>query len=631
MKLYKSYILAGLIALGFTACDTDDLERDINALKDRVENYEAQVQKLNDDMNIIRVLLDGNKTISEWSYDGSTYTLKLSNGETLTLTEGVVGTNYPSIEIGDNDNWIIAGKDSGIRAVAKDGDDATFTPQFKIEGETWWVSHDSGQTWSNLGVSATGTPTGGTSPIASYDIENNKFKVVLNGDPQNTYYIPIVEGLVCEITEPVVDSGELLYISSTTPTTLKVKVNIKEGDVLRAVAPVDWTVNIPEYTTGEQVLNINVTAPAKASKCKIAIELTRGLNSVTDEIVARTNTSNYYDDYMAGLEVNIGDFTLLKTASGSIINGEKVNLSATHISSSNTTINSDGIYFIDSGLTGIGYDISGGATKIIIGNNPTQRSTLKLSNSITLGSAQSSLYCKNIEMTLENSTVRILTVNNPMKNVVFDGCKFNIISTTQAQFSYLNAAKQTIEKVVFQNCIFNTYIDYVLLSFDKNEDKNLDVTFKNNIFFSSKNTIKAFKLLSVNNSNKNGGVNKLILQNNTFYNVHSTGAGMINGNINEMYISSNLFENSYEQSSNLVLLRRLANTKELYDAVTGEINSNYGYCSGNKIWQIQYGGTSPIGSEGIIKATETLFSNADPVGNLDFTVKDEYKGLGADL
>lgn len=631
MKLYKSYILAGLIALGFTACDTDDLERDINALKDRVENYEAQVQKLNDDMNIIRVLLDGNKTISECSYDGSTYTLKLSNGETLTLTDGVIGTNYPSIEIGDNGNWIIAGKDSGIRAVAEDGDDATFTPQFKIEGGNWCVSHDNGQTWSNLGVSATGTATEATSPIASCDIKGDKFKIVLNGEPEATYYIPIVEGLVCEITEPVVDAGELVYISSTTSTVLKVKVNIKDGDIIRAVAPVDWTVSIPEYTTGEQTLEVQVTAPAKASKCKIAIELTRGLNSVTDEIVARTETSNYYDDYMAGLEVNIGGFTLKKTADGHYINGESSNLTVTHITATNTTISTDGIYFIDSDLSEIKYDISGGATKIIIGNNPAKKSTLSLNKSITLGTAQSSLYCKNIEMTLKSATVRILTVNNPMKNVVFDACKFNVISANSPQFTFISTTGRIINELIFDSCIFNLSIDYTILGLGSNASTDYNLTFRNNLFYSTAQDIDAFKLMTVNNNNTTGGANKLILQNNTFYNVHSATSGMINGNINEMYISSNLFENSYSVNNNLLLLRRIGNAKDLYNDVNGEINSNYGFCSGDRVWQIQYEGTSPIGSEGIIKADETLFSNANPAESPDFTVKDEYKGLGADL
>jgi hypothetical protein len=124
MKYYKSFILFSLFALAFVSCNTDDLERDIDALKDRVTNVEAQVQQLNDEMNIIRVLLDGNKTITDYSINGDTYTLTLSNGETLTLTPGVTGGNYPSIEIGTNGNWFIGGTDTGWRAQAENGEDA---------------------------------------------------------------------------------------------------------------------------------------------------------------------------------------------------------------------------------------------------------------------------------------------------------------------------------------------------------------------------------------------------------------------------------------------------------------------------------------------------------------------------
>lgn len=638
MKFYKSYILAGLVALGFTACDTDDLERDINALEERVENYEAQAQKLNDNMNIIRVLLDGNKTISEYSYDSSTdtYTLKLSNGETLKLTQGEAGESYPSIEIGDNGNWIIAGEDSGIKAVAKDGDDATYTPQFKIENGKWCVSLDNGQTWTNLGVDATGTATSATSPIESAEVEDDKFKVVLKGESATTYYIPIVEDLICEITEPVVEVGELVYVSSTAPTILKVKVNIESGDVLRAIAPVDWKIEIPEYSTGEQTLDISVTAPSIASKCKIAVELTRGLNSVTDEIVARTNTTSYYDDFMAGFDVNIGDFVLKKTANGTLINGEPVSLTASHINSNSTVISSDGIYFIDSDLTGISYNREGGATKILIGNNPDKKSTFTLSTSIGLGTAQSSLYCKNIEITLESASVRILAVNNPMKNVIFDGCDFNIVSTTQAQLAYISGNGRYIENFTFSGCRFNLSIDYTILGLGTNNSKDFNLTFKNNIFYSTAQTVDGFKLVTLtsNKDTAKGGAKKLTLQNNTFYNVHSTTSGIINGNFDEMYISSNLFENSYEPSNNLVLLRRWGGLTDLYENVTGEIKSNYGFINNtiqSRIWQIQYGGTSPIGTEGIIGTTESLFKDSNPSANIDFTVKDEYKGLGADL
>ena len=249
MKLYKS-LLFGLLMCGFAACDTTDLERDINSLKDRVEDYEAQVQKLNDDMNIIRVLLDGNKTITSYSFDGANYTLPLSNGETLTLPQGVVGANYPSITIGENGNWVIAGTDSGIRAEAKDGEDAPYTPQFKIENENWCVSLDGGATWQNLGVKATGTASG-TSPISSVTpaTDGNSIKITLAGG--KTCTIPVVKDLVCEITEPKLADGEMWYIGCEATEKLKVKVNIQAGDIIRPVVPADWTANIvtPNYNS----------------------------------------------------------------------------------------------------------------------------------------------------------------------------------------------------------------------------------------------------------------------------------------------------------------------------------------------------------------------------------------------
>lgn len=91
MKIYK-YIGVALMVLSLGACKTDDLERDIDALKDRVTAMEAKVDRLNESMNMIRVALDGNKTIQCYTEneDGS-YTLTLSDGNTITLTQGEIG------------------------------------------------------------------------------------------------------------------------------------------------------------------------------------------------------------------------------------------------------------------------------------------------------------------------------------------------------------------------------------------------------------------------------------------------------------------------------------------------------------------------------------------------------------
>lgn len=401
MKLYKSLLL-GLLMCGFAACDTTDLERDINSLKDRVEDYEAQVQKLNDDMNIIRVLLDGNKTITSYSFDGTNYTMTLSNGETLTLTQGVVGANYPSITIDEESgNWIIAGVDSGKKAEAKDGEDAPYTPQFKIENENWWVSYDGGVTWTDLGVKATGTASG-TSPISGVAASDNSITITLSDG--TLYTIPVVKDLVCEITDPELADGDMWYIGCRATATLKVNVNIQSGDIIRPVVPADWKAEIKtDYSSlsGEKTLEVEVTAPATASKCVVTMEVNRGVNTITDEIVARTETTGYYADFMAGFEVQLGDYTLIKKGQKIIINGESYdNLNVTHISSASSSqdITADGVYFIDSDVNAT-YSQTGGGTKIIIGNSPITKTPLTLNQSLTLGTAQSSLFCKNIEIT----------------------------------------------------------------------------------------------------------------------------------------------------------------------------------------------------------------------------------------
>ena len=641
MKLYKS-LLFGLLVCGMAACDTTDLERDINSLKDRVEDYEAQVQKLNDDMNIIRVLLDGNKTITSYSFDGTNYTMTLSNGETLTLTQGVVGANYPSITIDEESgNWIIAGVDSGKKAEAKDGDDAPYTPQFKIENENWWVSLDGGTTWTDLGVKAIGTSSG-TSPILNVEPASDGNSITIKLSDNNSYTIPVVKDLVCEITDPELADGEMWYIGREATETLKVKVNIQAGDIIRAIVPADWKAEVPDYSglSGEKTLEVKVTPPSGASKCVVTMEVNRGANTVTDEIVARTETTSYYADFMAGMEVQLGDYTL-KKGQEIIINGESYgNLTVTHISSSSVSkeITADGVYFIDSNANAV-YNQSGGGTKIIIGNSPSARSTLTLSKSITLGTEQSSLFCKNIEITLNDASgkIRMLTVNNPQKTVFFENCKFNITATGQPQFAYISDSKRTVENLIFDSCIFNMGIDYTLLGLGGNASR-YNLTLKNNLFYSSATNIDAFKIMTVSIANTTGGAQSLILQNNTFYNVHSLASGMVNGYIEELTMSSNLFENSYAPSNHLVFLRRIANTSDLYqnqndgEGLKGTIESNYGFVANSeREWQIQYGGTSPIeGADGIIKEVESLFESVD-LSTGTFKVKEQYRGLGSDL
>lgn len=533
MKLYKS-LLFGLLMCGFAACDTTDLERDINSLKDRVEDYEAQVQKLNDDMNIIRVLLDGNKTITSYSFDGTNYTLTLSNGETLTLTQGVVGANYPSITIDEESgNWIIAGKDSGVKAEAEDGKDAPYTPQFKIENENWWVSYDGGVTWTDLGEKATGDPSGESSLISNVTLASDGNSITIKLSDNKSYTIPVVKDLVCEITEPELADGEMWYIGST-GATLEVKVNIQPGDIIRPVVPADWNAKITtDYSnmSGIQTLEVEVTPLAAASKCVVTIEVNRGANTITDEIVARTQTTSYYADYMAGLDIEIDGLTINKTT-----------FKEATLVESNVNIVDEapyGLYFVKPGAI-LTYAVTNSKSSkhlIVIGDDVNDNTAcFKLSQRIQTNMTSSPTNIdgyyvwSNIKFDASelNSATFVAYLNGGQdKRIIFDNCDMILPAKN---FFELHGDGKYFNDLSLKNSRIKLAGNMYLVSLDKNTSTDFGkLTIENNIFYTNSVNEKVSGFKVINSSDKATSLASLrtfVLKQNTFINVTPTWSGM---------------------------------------------------------------------------------------------------------
>lgn len=515
---------------GFAACDTTDLERDINSLKDRVEDYEAQVQKLNDDMNIIRVLLDGNKTITSYSFDGTNYTLTLSNGETLTLTQGVVGANYPSITIDEESgNWIIAGKDSGIKAEAEDGKDAPYTPQFKIENENWWVSYDGGVTWTDLGEKATGDPSGESSLISNVTLASDGNSITIKLSDNKSYTIPVVKDLVCEITEPELADGEMWYIGSN-GATLKVKVNIQPGDIIRPVVPADWKAEITEQNEGE--LKVKVTPPEDyASKCVVTIEVNRGANTITDEIVARTQTTSYYADYMAGLDIEIDGLTINKTT-----------FKEATLVESNVNIVDEapyGLYFVKPGAI-LTYAVTNSKSSkhlIVIGDDVNDNTAcFKLSQRIQTNMTSSPTNIdgyyvwSNIKFDASelNSATFVAYLNGGQdKRIIFDNCDMILPAKN---FFELHGDGKYFNDLSLKNSRIKLAGNMYLVSLDKNTSTDFGkLTIENNIFYTNSVNEKVSGFKVINSSDKATSLASLrtfVLKQNTFINVTPTWSGM---------------------------------------------------------------------------------------------------------
>lgn len=621
---------------GFAACDTTDLERDINSLKDRVEDYEAQVQKLNDDMNIIRVLLDGNKTITSYSFDGTNYTLTLSNGETLTLTQGVVGANYPSITIDEESgNWIIAGKDSGVKAEAEDGKDAPYTPQFKIENENWWVSYDGGVTWTDLGEKATGDPSGESSPISNVTLASDGNSMTIKLSDNNSYTIPVVKDLVCEITEPELADGEMWYIGST-GATLKVKVNIQPGDIIRPVVPADWKAEMSDYSTlaGEQILDVTVTPLAAASKCVVTIEVNRGANTITDEIVARTQTTSYYADYMAGLDIKIGDFIINKATYGD----------AVYVDNNNPTIATDKVYFIKDNL-----EINMAKVRVenylfVVGENPNLPPTLKFGankyfslnsdNTEALG-----LFCKNIVIDGTGNTNYLSNIEGSKlavdyKYYMMDNVRFiiekdkSVLVITQ---KVDNSTGSKIGNILFRSCHFKfkdgtTTAKIVQLN-GAGDYTATSVAMQNNVFYASSEGTSVGAVLYANTKT----VGHFLIEKNSLIGVYPLAAqGYIQNapdksscfQKNVVYIKASSSTGSYTSGANFV--SSSADPAVEPDAAPNFVD-NVVFDNTDMKWKC-FRNKAP---SGIVNTIETKAGSPFIITNYDngeFVLSDEYKG-----
>lgn len=643
MKLYKSLLL-GLLMCGFAACDTTDLERDINSLKDRVEDYEAQVQKLNDDMNIIRVLLDGNKTITSYSFDGTNYTLTLSNGETLTLTQGVMGANYPSITIGENGNWIIAGKDSGVKAEAEDGKDAPYTPQFKIENGNWWVSYDGKNTWENLGVVATGTPSDKKSLITDVDTTDPNFiKITLKGEPKPRV-IPVIRDLVCEITEPELADGEMWYIGSN-GATLKVKVNIQPGDIIRPVVPADWKAKMSDYSTlaGEQILDVTVTPPAAASKCVVTIEVNRGANTITDEIVARTQTTSYYADYMAGLDIKIGDLVINRF-------GEYKDAI---LLQNGGSISKSGVYFVEKGAT-VTWTGGGSDKLVIIGDDTESYVNLQYSGAknFSLGGASSvGFICKGVKLSFPNLTANYVwgLADGVMNNLVFDNCEVEI--PKGKSLTFFNSQKGSIEKIlIISSKVSLENRDRQVASINNVLNCKLgtygDILIRNSVFY---NRVKDYSALPCILTSGTGiQFRSLTFENNTLINICGNHGGTSSGLIKYTMTENDKMRNNLYWYDNDVLGQssttatdiekksHLMSTANYFKTVNFENNLVFHLNETQLSWM--YFRTVPKNnvedgfSNELIFETENPFSSVTPEKGLFIYTNDfKKKGIGASL
>ncbi len=268
----KKYLILFFVAAAaaFQSCDNnDDLWDAIDDLKGRVQALETQVDALNGNVEALQTLYNGGATISEVTESDGAYVLKLTDGTTLTLSQGSEAQAViPVVSIDANGNWqysVDGGKSFislGQNAVAEDG----VTPQFRIDESTgYWQVNTTGEEsgWTNV-KDASGkevSAVGGTVSDKFFDtvrVDGDMLYIKLQNGQE--LEIPIVPDVLCAIVDaegkPIegiqsFDSGvERSFI-----------VKMKGIDNTIVTAPEGWTARLTEAV--DEVAYLYVKAPGK--------------------------------------------------------------------------------------------------------------------------------------------------------------------------------------------------------------------------------------------------------------------------------------------------------------------------------------------------------------------------------
>lgn len=587
MKIYK-YIGVALMVLALGACKTDDLERDIDALKDRVTAMEAKVDRLNESMNMIRVALDGNKTIQSYTEneDGS-YTLTLSDGNVITLTQGVVGATdvYQEVSISSNGYWVIGGVETEHRAVAKDGEQGV-TPQFRLtmesEGKYYWeVSYDNKQTWEEIknqqGARVYASSTGSSSvagPIASAAPNGDKFEITLTGS-DTKYEIPIVSGLACAITDPT-DMEEGFWI---VPTGNGATTNVNlQGDAVLVNAPEGWTVTA---AIGNSTLT--VTPPNQDGvEGTITLQVHKGLHWAVDQIKVRSKKviTSWKAEYEQG-GFYIGD---------ELVNSETYPTSTLandgNLIENGGTISKSGVHFIAGGAN---ISISSNLTTteaplVIVGDDPNNPPT------ITLGGyflSSENLLCKNVK--LVRTGKYMFNVNNDVNKVIFDQCEIELSgsfgystnSYTIVDFQFVN------NKVKFTGTAGSLAGGMNFVNFANVKITNANIS--NNIFYSkSDDTSARGQFFTVKET-------AIKLENNTFCNYIQNPQGIKAKLTGDWSVRYNIFYSNISVASNNTSYLIWALEGSTFPASNDAFESNVAYNAVEEnatVWNVFYFSTS---------------------------------------
>ena len=581
VKQFAAFVSAAVMAL--TGCtDLSDLENRVDTLESKVVALETFISGLNSNVEAIQTLMEGGSLINSVNEKDGVYTIVLSNGDEITLTQGAVGVGttpvvsidkdgYWMVDYGQGPEYIYADdqKTEKIKAFGTDG----VTPVFGVDAEGYWtVSYDGGKTFQQV-KDASGAPVSAVAGEEMADMyfkdvkyENGVFSVTLQSG--ETLTIPVVESFMFKLNgadeAQSFTEGQTRSFALEHKGVVNVMVTVPEGWKW-ALSETEFSLTAPAATKGivadsdSDVSLLAVSASGYSAIVKMCVKIGEGSGETPgeDPVVPEDPKPQVTDLYQAYLDGEMIEIAGLKYSKAT--HGEPVLVSATETSSNTlrTPINKKtGVFFLE---TAEGADFTftsnitfnktaEGEDMVLIGRYLDREQVIKPASFFKAVSG--GLVLHNLVIDFATLPQNYLIVNNcteDQSKLHIDGCTFRNVKYHMYSIANSNYYKFIIKDVCVTNSVFDfTDNEKILFNFSASTvaDHLERFSFTNNILCASDNqgtrTCQIVQFGTADHSGKTWNTTYDISNNiiynvlsvpNTYFKIHQAKSIKMNRNI----------------------------------------------------------------------------------------------------
>jgi hypothetical protein len=321
-KIFRIIAAAAFVTGTFAACtDLSDFEDRIDSLESRVTALETQIVGLNANIEALQKLTAGGTVNSATVKDG-VWTIVLSNGETLTLTQGSIGVGNAPVMSVDKDGYWMVDYGTGathillngekVKAIGTDGK----TPVFGVDANGYWtVSYDDGKTFTQVqgadGKPVSALPQGEVQDpyFDGVELVDGNLEITLRGGQKLT--VPVITDFLCAIETTglqMFDPGQAKPFN----------VTLKGVKSTMITTPAGWKASLSEAVDNKAVLT--VTAPV-TTKSTIA-------DSGSDVTILAFSEQNYAA--ISKIQVQLSDAPVVINPIANVSAGEATETSLTY-------------------------------------------------------------------------------------------------------------------------------------------------------------------------------------------------------------------------------------------------------------------------------------------------------------